>query len=94
MISVTSAQLQAQGAVLESKPGERIQRWRKTTAGGEDTSYIFDSQNNKAVKVEDAGGAAMVAMASAALVVDLIQASVMVNKAAKIAVMTDALECL
>jgi len=96
MINVTPAEATAAGFTIVKGSGERVQLWSGTSGKGESVMYVMDSQVGVAVKVDDYDGATMLAVAAAAVLVDLIQASGLgaATKTAKIKVITDALEHL
>ena len=96
MINVTPAQATAAGFTLIKGAGERVQLWSGADAGGDSVMYVMDAQAGVAVKVDDYDGATMLAVAAAAVLVDLVQASGLgaATKTAKIKVITDALEHL
>lgn len=96
MINITPAQATAAGFSVIKGAGERVQLWSGADGEGNSVMYVMDAEKGRAVQVNDYDGATMLAVAAAAVVVDLVQASGLgaATKTAKIKVITDALEYL
>lgn len=75
MYQTTAAELTTAGFVLKRGEGERLQYWHVQDAGGRNEGRLHDTITGRTFKVNDEGRDRAVLIASAAVMLDLIESS-------------------